>query len=90
LTRCVRRVSKLIAPNGPALTRIRDNAGNDDLGLAGGLDGFAEVLIVPSVDLALALDERRIRIHLEDFVWQGAVGAWARKVSENESRTDRG
>lgn len=76
--------------NGPALTRLRDNAGEDDLGLAGGLDGGAELLIVPGVDLALALDERRIRVHVENFPRQGAVGAWTRRVSENDKQTNRG
>jgi hypothetical protein len=56
-------------------TNIGHNAGNDDLGAVGGLDGVTELLIVPRIDLALTLNERGVRVHLEDLLGQDAVGA---------------
>ena len=59
-------------------TNVSHDAGNDDLGAVGGLDGGAEVGIVPGVDLALALDERRVGVHVADLLGDGAVGACRR------------
>jgi hypothetical protein len=56
-------------------TDIGDNTGNDDLLLVGGFDGSPEGRVVPGVDLALALDERRLGVHVENLLWQGTVGA---------------
>lgn len=47
----------------------------DDLLAAGGLDGGAEFRVVPGVDLAVAFDQRRVRVHLGDFLGEGPVGA---------------
>lgn len=51
------------------------DAGNDDLLLLGGLDSVAELLVVPGVDLAVSLDERRAGVHLQDLVGEGTIGA---------------
>lgn len=64
------------------LTDVSDDAGHDDLGFVGRPDGVAEVGVVPGIDLALPLDERRVRIHVEDFLWQGAVGTYRLSLRE--------
>lgn len=58
------------------LTDVRDDARHDDLRLVGGADGGAELGVVPGVDLALALDERRVGVHVEDLLGQRPVGTW--------------
>jgi hypothetical protein len=57
------------------LTDVGGNASHDDLLLASILNRLAELRVIPSVDLALALDERRIRVHIKDCLGQRAVGA---------------
>lgn len=42
--------------------------------LVGGADGVAEVGVVPGVDLAVALDQGRGGVHVEDLLGEGAVG----------------
>lgn len=56
------------------LTNIRDNTTNDNLTPIGGLDGSLELGIIPSADLALSLDQRRIGVQFENLLWQRAVG----------------
>lgn len=55
---------------------VGGDAGEDDLGLVGGADGVAELFAVPGVDLALALDEGRLGVHLADLSHKRAVRAW--------------
>lgn len=57
------------------LTDVGDYTGHDDLRLVGGPDGVAELGVVPGVDLALALDQRCVGIHVEYLLGQRAVGA---------------
>jgi hypothetical protein len=57
------------------VTYIGCDASDDDLLLARGLNGLAEVGVVPGVDLAVALDERRILVHGQDLARKRAVGA---------------
>jgi hypothetical protein len=57
------------------LTDVRSNPRHDNLLLAGRLDRLTELRVVPRVDFALALNERRVGVHFEDGFWQWAVGA---------------
>src|SRR5574343_1801558 len=52
---------------------LGDDAGDDQLLLAGGLDGLDEVLVVPGVDLAGPGDVRRLRKGFLQFGHQRAV-----------------
>ena len=54
---------------------IRRNARNDELLFAGSLHGLPKVGVVPCVDLTLSLDERRLRVHINDFVWKWSIRA---------------
>ena len=58
------------------LTDVGHDAADDDLRLVGRDDGLPEVRVVPRVDLAKTLDQRRIGIPLEKFVWQRSVGPY--------------
>lgn len=54
-------------------TDICDNPTHDNLRLISSLNGRTKVLIIPRVDFSLAADERRIRVHVEDLLRDGAV-----------------
>jgi len=56
------------------LTDVRRNTSHDNLLLASILNRFAEFRIIPSVHLALALDERCVRVHVENRLGKRAVG----------------
>lgn len=58
------------------LTDVGHDAADDDLRLVGSDDGLPEVRVVPRVDLAKTLDQRRIGIPLEKFVRQRSVGSY--------------
>lgn len=49
---------------GGKLTDVGHDARHDDLRLVCGADGVAELSVVPGVDFALALDERRVWVHV--------------------------
>lgn len=53
---------------------FRHDTTQDNLFPAGGLDGGAEVRVVPRVDLTVAADEGRVGVHLGDFLGEGTVG----------------
>jgi hypothetical protein len=55
------------------LTDVRGNASHNNLLLASSLNRLAELRVVPSVDLALALDEGRIGVHVKNRLGQRAV-----------------
>lgn len=55
------------------LTNIRHNTTDDNLTPIGGLDGSLELGIIPSADLALSLDQRRIGVQFQNLFWQWAV-----------------
>lgn len=57
------------------LTNFGNDTGDDELLLAGGLDGGAEVGVVPGVDFTLATDEGGVGVHVGDLLQQQAVGA---------------
>ena len=50
---------------GGVYTNFRHDARDDDLAFPCGLDGGAEIGVVPRVDLALAMDKWGCRMHLE-------------------------
>lgn len=50
------------------------DARDDDLLLPRCLHGVAEVLVIPSIDLAVPLDEGGIGMHLDDLLGQRTVG----------------
>jgi succinyl-CoA synthetase alpha subunit len=56
-------------------THIGRDTSQDDLTLVRGLDCGAELLITPSVDLAIAPHESRIGMQPGDLFGEGAVGA---------------
>lgn len=56
------------------LTNVGGDASQDDLLLACGFYSGAEVGVVPGIDFALALDVRRIGIHLGYLLWKGTIG----------------
>ena len=57
------------------LTDVCRNTSHNHLLLARSLDRLAELRVIPSVDLALALDERRIGVHIKNRLGQRAVGS---------------
>ncbi len=71
-------------------TDVGHDAGDDDLGAAGGLDGGAEVGVVPGVDLALALDERRAGVHVADLLGDEAVGAVLGRGGQDDGEVREG
>lgn len=54
-------------------TYVGGDARENDLLLASGLDSGAEVGVVPGVDLALAVDEGGVGVHLDDLLDQRSV-----------------
>ncbi len=75
-------------------TYISHDAREDDLLLSGGLNSGAEVAVVPRVDLAGALDERRVGVHVGDLLGERAVGAcrnasagWTTRFEMGNTRT---
>lgn len=56
------------------VTYIGGDAANDDLTLASGLDGSAEVSIVPGVNLTAPADDGDVRVHGSDLREERAVG----------------
>jgi hypothetical protein len=57
------------------LTDVGGDTANDDLRLVSGNDGLPELLVVPGVDLAVALDVRCIPVPIHELAGQGSVGA---------------
>ena len=55
------------------LTDISDDATNDNLLSSCLLDRSSEVSVIPCIDLALALDQWSIWIHLQNLLWEGAI-----------------
>lgn len=60
------------------LTNFSHDTTNDQLFLASGADGSTELLVVPGVDLTLALDKGGVGVHIPDFLEQETVGAGVR------------
>lgn len=54
---------------------VGGDTGHDDLGSVVRADGLAELLVVPGVDLTLALDKGHVGVHLKDLTSQRTVGA---------------
>ena len=71
------------------LTDVRGNTSHDDLLLAGILNRLAELRVIPSVNLALALDERRIRVHVKDRLGQRAVGSVLGRRREHNRKVEK-
>jgi hypothetical protein len=40
--------------------------------------------VVPSINFTLTLNQRRIRVEVEDLLRQGAVGAWSQKKKKRK------
>ena len=57
-------------------TYVGGDAANDKLLLASSPNGIAEVRVVPGIDLTVALDERRVGVHVGDFLRQGSIRPW--------------
>lgn len=57
------------------LTNFGDNTADNQLLLAGGLDGRAELGVVPGVDLSLAMDNGHIGVQVDDLLNHQSVGA---------------
>lgn len=74
--------------SGGSLTDFSDDTGYNQLFLAGGLDGGAEFGIVPGVDLALAVDESRVGVHVHDFLEHETVGAGVGGGSEDSGQIE--
>ena len=55
-------------------TYVCRDTSEDHLLLPRGLHGHLEFRVVPSIDLAIALDEWSVRVHLNDFSWERAIG----------------
>ena len=55
------------------LTNIGDDSAQDDLGLVGCDNGFPELRVIPRIDFAVPLDERRFGVPVEKLVRQGPV-----------------
>lgn len=83
----------LVGPDGVPLCAERasqeggadvcDDAGEDDLLLACGLDRGAELGGVPGVYFSLAGDDGGGGVHVEDFLGEGAVGAGGGRGGED-------
>lgn len=56
------------------LTNFSDNTADNQLFLASGLDGRAELGIVPGVDLALAMNNGHIGVQIHDFLDRQSIG----------------
>lgn len=52
---------------------IRSDASQNHLGPSSGLNGSFEGGIVPSIDLAIAPDERRLGMHCNELCWEGSI-----------------
>jgi hypothetical protein len=63
------------------LTNFSNDTGQDDLLLAGSLDGLAEIGVVPSVNLTLTADEGCSWVHVEYLLWKGAVWTLGFQIS---------
>ena len=57
------------------LTDISSDPAEDDLRLVGRDDSFFELGVVPSIDLAVSLDRRRVRVPVDKLVWQRSIRA---------------
>ena len=75
--------------NNTSLTDVRGNSSHDDLLLASILNRIAELRVIPSVDFALALDERRIRVHVKDRLGQRAVGSVFGRCREHNREVEK-
>jgi hypothetical protein len=58
------------------MTYVSGDTGDDDLLLAGGLDGGTEVGVVPGVDLALSMNDGVVGVQFSDLREERTVGAW--------------
>ena len=58
-----------------ALTDISSDPAEDDLRLVGRDDSLFELGVVPSIDLAVSLDQRRVRVPVDKLVRQGSIRA---------------
>jgi hypothetical protein len=58
-------------PRGSAY--ISSNTTKNDLLFSRSLDGCTELGIVPGVDLAIALDQRRVLVHFQDLLGQRSI-----------------
>jgi hypothetical protein len=58
------------------LTYIGGNTADDDLFLAGGLDGGTEVGVVPGVDLTISANDGMVGVQFSDLWEERTVGAW--------------
>jgi hypothetical protein len=54
-------------------TYISRDTGNYDLRLASFLYGSLEIWIVPCIDFTVTLDERRVRVHVDDLLGKRTI-----------------
>lgn len=70
------------------LTNFGNDTGDDELLLAGGLDGGAEVGVVPGVDFTLATDESGIGVHVGNLLEEKAVGTLVRGTGQDSGNVE--
>lgn len=56
------------------LTDVRHDAGHDDLRLVRSSDSRTKIGAVPGVDFAIALDQGRVWVHVQDLLREGTIG----------------
>lgn len=66
---------------GGEVTHIGGDTANDDLFLASGRDGSAEVSVVPSIDFTIPADDGDVGVHLGDLGKEWAIGALNEETS---------
>lgn len=81
-----------VGPDGVALSAKRESeeggadvggdTSEDDLGLAVAADNVSELLVVPGIDLALALDKGGVGVHVDHFLHERTVGACEAEMLE--------
>ena len=71
------------------MTDICGNTADDDLLLAGGLDGSAEVGVVPGVDLTVSANDGVVGVQFSDLREERTVGAWRVLRGLSHQRDDR-
>lgn len=71
------------------LTNFGDDTADNQLLLAGGLDGRAELGIVPGVDLALAMDNGHIGVQIHDLLDHQSVGTSIRGSGHDNGQIEQ-
>ena len=65
------------------MTHVSGDTADDDLLLAGGLNGGTEVTVVPGVDLTTPANDSDVGVHLSNLGEERTVGAWNARENEH-------